>query len=594
MDTTYAPGTPGTPGTPGNSGPRQASRRKSRIRTRHLIISVLAVALIAAIACGSDDPAPAAAPVPTPTLEAAFETVTPETTPIDDQTTGIVPLSTGTGLIYGEPEYDFAAASFNSYWYSRYALGNLVMMSGLGVTFQPPMEAVMGMAAMIDQGPEDGEHVMMPANAALLRAVYAGGDPQFIAAFNGDPMDLSNFRWDPEKMDTRLTPAAQAQTIIKEIEWAKFFNNPSWAGAPDADFGAMDRFKGMVMYAGAAQQTMFALQELRNEDGLFVAASRFVDGAAEVIDPAVRPADQYQMLQALSDFRLLLQHADDYNGVYTNPDLLGMIGMEADALLGKIRDLEPTGIQDLGIGAQAMAWYAASAEDPALQRQALEMLAEYGEALVAADTGGVIDSARSVRGLLEAARVLGDEKYRDVALEELEVVLNAYHRDTGRIDGVPEILDGEVGDILGALNSAVNNGGNGVDSARIQDVYAGLFESIVSIGGLIHARVPVAMEVSPFELERIGKDIFFAHPSVPTPDQAGGPYGTAAVHASEFRFDEEFGRWVVTNDRFETAGAMHTSNEMMWTFGIISAFPEVDISAVSDFPQVDTDASQSS
>ena len=591
MDTNYVPGI---------SGPRWASRRMSRVRPPHLIIFVLAIALVAAVACGSDDPAPAAAPVATPTLEAAFESVAPdapdatETTPSGDQSSDAVALDTGTGLLYGEPGYDFTAASFNSYWYSRYTLGNLVMMSGLGVAFQPPMEAVMGMAAMVDQGPADGEHVMMPANAALLRAVYAGGDPQFIAPFNGDPMDLSNFRWDPEKMDTRLTPAAQAQTIIKEIEWAKFFNNPGWAGAPDADFGAMDRFKGMVMYAGAAQQIMFALEQLRNEDGLFVAASRFVDGAAEVIDPAVIPADQYQMLQALSDFRLLLQHADDYNGVYTNPDLLGMIGMEADALLGKIRDLEPTGIRDLGIGAQAMAWYAASAEDPALQRQALEMLAEYGDALVASKTNGVIDSARSVRGLLEAARVLGDEKYGDAALIELEVVLNAYDRATGRIDGVPEIKDWEVGDILGALNSAANNGGSGVDTEQIQDVYAGLFESLVSIGGLIQARVPVAMEVSPFELERIGKDIFFAHPSVPTPDQAGGAYGTAAVHASEFRFDEESGRWVVTNGRFDTAGAMHTSNEMMWTFGLVNAFPEVDVSTVSDFPEVQLETSQGS
>ena len=143
--------------------------------------------------------------------------------------------------------------------------------------------------------------------------------------------------------------------------------------------------------------------------------------------------------------------------------------------------------------------------------------------MVAAETNGVTDSARAVGGLLEAARVLGDEKYGDAALIELNVVLNAYDRATGRIDGVPEIKDWEVGDILGALNSAANNGGSGVDAEQIQDVYAGLFESLVSIGGLIQARVPVAMEVSPFELERIGKDIFFAHPPVPTPDQAGGP-----------------------------------------------------------------------
>jgi hypothetical protein len=206
---------------PGSTELRRAPRRITRVRPAYLIF-VLAIALVAAVACGSDDPAPSAAPAPT--LEAAFETVTPDAssdtraTPAIEQPSDVVALETGTGLVYGEPEYDFTAASFNAYWYSRYTLGNLVMMSGLGVAFQPPMEAVMEMVGMVDQGPADGEHVMMPANAALLRAVYAGGDPQFIAPFNGDPMDLSNFRWDPEKMDTRLTPAAQAQTIIKEIE----------------------------------------------------------------------------------------------------------------------------------------------------------------------------------------------------------------------------------------------------------------------------------------------------------------------------------------------------------------------------------------
>lgn len=560
------------------------------------MLFALAAVFVTAIACSSNDPLPTAAPfaVPTATSEVVIDPTPIEITSVDNQTSDSDVIDTGTGLLYGDPDYDFTVASFNSYWYSRYTLGNLVMMSGLGVSFQPPMEAVMGMVDMVDQGPEDGEHVMIPANAALLRAVYAGGDPQFVAAFNGDPMDLSNFRWDPEKMDARLTPSAQAQTIIKELEWAKFFNSPGWAGSPDSNFGAMDRFKGMVMYAGATQQIMFALEQLRDEDGYFIAASRFVDDAIEIIDPTINPADQYQMLQALSDFRLLLQNADKYNGVYTNPDLLGMIGKETDSLLESIKSLEPKNIQDLGLGTQAMAWYAASAEDSGLQQMALEMLEEYGDALVGAQANGVIDSARSVRGLLEAARVLGDEKYRDAALEQLEVVLDAYHRDSGRIDGVPEISDWEVGDILGALNSAAINGGDGVDARAVQNVYAGLFESIVSIGGLMQARVPVAMEVSPFEMERMNEDIFFAHPSVPTPGEAGGPYGTAAVHASEFKFDESTERWVVTNHRFETAGAMHTSNEMMWTFGLVSAFPEVDLSTMSKFPEVETGANPKS
>ena len=108
----------------------------------------------------------------------------------------------------------------------------------------------------------------------------------------------------------------------------------------------------------------------------------------------------------------------------------------------------------------------------------------------------------------------------------------------------------------------------------------------MNIGGLLQARIPKQMEASPFELERITNDLLFAYPSIPAIMAAGGPNGTAAVHASRIAFDMDAGQWRVTDRRFDTAAAMDTSNEMMWAFGLVSGFPTIDQVAVSDFPQV--------
>ncbi len=94
----------------------------------------------------------------------------------------------------------------------------------------------------------------------------------------------------------------------------------------------------------------------------------------------------------------------------------------------------------------------------------------------------------------------------------------------------------------------------------------------------MQAVIPKEMEASPFEIAKAGNDMFFAYPGIPTPDAAGGEFGRAAVDAAEITFDETSGRWAVTDDTFDSAGAMHTSNEMIWTFGVISGFPDVEAS----------------
>ena len=547
-----------------------SGRWRRRLSLKWVVLAATFALATIAVACSSETPV---AEAPAPTVIPA--TPTPETQPVS-----------GTGLHNGLPEYNFGVALSNAYWYSRYTLGSLSMMSGLGVQFSPPMEKVQAMVAMVDQGPAEGEHVMMPANAALLRAVYASGDPQFQNPFNGEPMDLSNYRWLEDGVDKTITPSAQAQTMIKQTEWAKFFNTTAVSGRPTSDFGAMDRFKGMVMYAEASQMAMFALQNLRNEDGLFVAGAEFNNGEMTVTDPAVRPADQYQMLQALSDLRILLSNPDQYNGLYNNPDLLTMVSEASDDLFAHIVMMEPEDVFEMGLAAQALVWFAASTNDPQLQSEALDMLHETGDALIESAPTGVIDRARAVRGLWEASRVLGGTGYGTAAAGHVTALLDAYNPEMGYFEGVTELHDWELGDILGALNSTLVNGSDLTDSEAVREVYAGFFEATVNIGGLLQARIPKEMEASPFELAHTTDDLLFAYPTIPTPMAAGGPNGTAAVQASRLEFDQDAGRWRVTDRRFDTAAAMHASNEMMWTFRMVSGFPAVDQVTAMDFPEV--------
>lgn len=530
---------------------------------------VLALALVTA-ACTIDDntdapdtTAPANANATT-TTESALSPAAPiPTTPV---------VSTLSDAL---PGFDMDAVAWEGYWYSRYNLGNLVMMSGLGLGFMPPMEGVMAMVAAVDQGPEAGEHVMLPANPALLKAVYAGGVPEFAAPFNGDPGDLSNFRWDAAAMDTRLLPAAQAQTIMKEVEWAKLFNNGGWAGGVTEDIGAMDRFKGMVMFASAKTQAGFALENLTNADGLFFAAGETdANDNITVVDDAIVVSDQYQMLQALSDVLLVLRAPEDFNSVYGDDAFLAMLGPAVDELFDAVVKLTPSTILDYDLGAQAMAWYAAATTDGGRRTAALDALEEFGEALVAATRSNVLDRARTIRGLLESARVSGNVTHLTAALDDFAALQAAYDPAMGAFAGLDEMTTWDVGDVLGALNSLRFNTGDAAVRRAAEEILVGFFEATINKGGLMRAVVPKEMEASPFEIERLPKDVYFGYPGIPMPGEAGGVYGSAAVDVAAIRFDPTAG-WSVADSGFVTSATMHASNEMFWLWGFQSGFPLV-------------------
>ncbi|GAH44839.1 unnamed protein product, partial [marine sediment metagenome] len=77
--------------------------------------------------------------------------------------------------------FDSEAAEEEGYWYSRYNMGTLAMISGLGEAFMPDMDMMMMAMRMADadfdpmgEGMDygDGNHPMAPVNPSLLQVVY--------------------------------------------------------------------------------------------------------------------------------------------------------------------------------------------------------------------------------------------------------------------------------------------------------------------------------------------------------------------------------------------------------------------------------------
>ncbi len=537
------------------------------MRHRNLFGGLLATVLAIAVACssngGDEQRTDTASAAPSVTAEA----------------------DTGAALVNGLPGFNRTTVGWNGYWYSRYNLGQLAMMSGLGITFEPPAEAVAQMMATADPHPGVGEDVPMLKNPALLSAVFAGADPHFAAPHNGDPMDLANGRFDPDTFDTTITPGAQGMLMTKETEWAKLFLLPAWAGTLEDDFGAFDRFKGLALFTEAKMQAQFALGKMRNAEGLFVPA-RVVDGDIVVSDGAATPYDQYVMVMALSDILIVLDQPELWQDVYRDDATRDMLRGALDQFYALISDsVVPESVNDLSWAVRSDVWFASGTTDLDLLRLALSNLRRHGDALLALSPIEPVAHAQRLRGLIDAGRVLEDSRYIDAAAEDFVAIEEAFDRRTGQLDGVETLRANEVADILGALNAIGQFGSPLIDSSRASTVLVPFYEAVVNLGGLQLAAPPKEMEASPFELERLaGDDTVFAYPTVKTPAAAGG---VAPVTAGAVSYSE--GRWQVSDGRYDTHAAMYLSNEEFWLFGMVPAFPRVDSRTAalhSGFPEV--------
>ena len=462
-------------------------------------------------------------------------------------------------------------AEEEGYWYSRYNLGNLVMRSGMGNVVMPDKQVMMMAMAAVDADFDasqlmagntdygDGDHVAIPAHVAPISTVYKSGDPHYIAQFN--PPDFGTQRWDPAKMDTTLTGLANGFTILKETEWARQFHVDDHFGTPDSDFGAYWRFVGMVMTMNAKMQ---AGSFLRNMEGYDL--SNGGDAA---------------MLMALSDLSDLLNvdqvaHSDVPNR-YHDSETAAMMANGADMLAAKVIDSQPDSIRGASLAIQSLVWYAAKTDNADTKAAALNKITELAASLGAMEPADAAEQAYFLRGLVEAHRTLGIND--GTIMASAAAFLDGFNMDKGGFDNQDVYTIDDVGAIMGALNALRIFETADVDADAVNEVFTSFWENVVNIGGLQISAPPIPVAKSPFEYEGEPPTFFRYFDSQPVPPMAGGEFGVAPVFATSVGYAN--GAWSVVDPMFDSAGAMHASNEMIWFhYDEINGFPDVDLSDV--------------
>ncbi len=435
------------------------------------------------------------------------------------------------------PGYTADNANEEGYWYSRYNMMSLTMQSGLGQTFMPDPQQMAMAIQMVAQNPSDP--VMVPVNPALLSVVYAGGDAHYLAT--PSPMDWQTLRW--KGGDTTVTEEASAWTLTKEIEWAKLFHVDAHFGTPTDDFGATQRFAGMVIAMMAKMQIM-AFQQ--NPSGF--QASTLGD---------------YAMLTALSDAAgfygaAALPHSTTNR--YQDAGVATLSASLARQQFQKVLTTNPKKTDELSLGIQSLVWYGALTTDSQELQQAKETLDRWAKKLARTDPDNPVDRAYKIRGLIEAGRTTADESDLTEAARTFKALVKGFDAKYGVLRGTKTITIEGAGEIAGAFNSAMLFLGTRIDQAVAKDTFGLWWEGTVNLGGLQIAAPAIPDFKGAYETNQ--DSLNFRYPTVPLPKDAGGAFGIAPVFAASVAWKHH--AWRADESRFDTAGSMHASNEMIW------------------------------
>ena len=468
-------------------------------------------------------------------------------------------------------EFTATDAEEEGYWYSRYNLGNMAMRSGIGQVVTPNKKAIVKALAAVDADFDlaefkkgntaygDGDHAMPAKNVAPIATVYKSGDPHLVTKFN--PPDFGTQRWDPAKMDKTLTGAAHGYAITKEVEWARQFHVDDHFGTPQSDFGAYWRFVGEVMTLNAKMQSKSFLKNMSAYD--------LTNGGDAV------------MLMALSDLSDLLAvdnlaHSEVANR-YKDEKAAKAFAAGADKVFALVYAGTPTSIQANSTAIQSLVWYAAKTNNSANKRKALKKIVSLSTALENLTPKTAAERAFYLRGLIDAKRTLGvnDGSIRTIGAD----FLNDFDMENGVFKSQDSYSIDDVGAIMGALNAMRIFETADIDAGLAEEIFKTFWENAVNKGGLQQSAPPVKIAKSPFEYEGEPKTFFRYGPSQPIPPKAGGKYGIAPVFGTSVGYKD--GKYTLTDGRFDSAGAMHASNEMIWFhYDEINGFPEVDLADV--------------
>ena len=182
-----------------------------------------------------------------------------------------------------------------------------------------------------------------------------------------------------------------------------------------------------------------------------------------------------------------------------------------------------------------------------------------------------------LRGLIEAKRTLGIDDGTIMALAG--DFLGGFDFDKGGFANQDIYTIDDFGEIMGALNALRTFVTADVSADDVNAVFTSFWENVMNKGGLLQSAPPIFIAKSPFEYEGEPALYFRYDQSQPVPPMAGGDFGIAPVFATSIGYSN--GAWSVIDGNFDSAGAMHASNEMIWFhYDEINGFPDVDLSDI--------------
>lgn len=523
-----------------------------RLRTagRLRIIGLLAAVTLIAAACGDDDnPTPTSAPAGSPTATTGA-TAAPTATPLPADTTPApsIDFSAPSTIDGADPEFNYTAMVWQGYWLSRDHFGPLAMGSGMGITFEPPMDMVQMAMQMVAQNPADQPFV--PENLAPLMAVFKSGDTALLNDMMAvPPADFSGLRLDPSTFDTTVGVEGQAQLMLKESQWARNFHLTSHFGEPDADFGAQQRFMGMMVAMLAQMQAQFSMQELLNpNDGLYYDTDGTLDYRGN-----------WTMLQALAD---LAGITGDETLRYFNPDMHAMFAGATAMLLQALESRQPADELESASAIRALAYVAWTADEPELRDRALGRVDRMATALAGRSPGDVVARSAAIAGLLSAAQALESGALAEAVRPHWEALSADFEPRIGKFASKDAYSTDDVAWIVGGLNSLVLGGPADLRAPAAATLLA-FYEALLNQSGMQLAAPPGksgAMS-GPWE-EDLPSIVYYHGRNTPPPPMAGGTFGRLTLPAAAVRYAN--GAWEVTDVRFESAGGMHLANELNW------------------------------
>ena len=336
-------------------------------------------------------------------------------------------------------------------------------------------------------------------------------------------------------------------------------------GDPAGDFGAQQRFLGVMVAMLAQMQGRYALQNLLGEDGLYHDS----DGSLDY-------TGNWVLLHAFSD---IADITGEEGGRYMNPDAHGMFEGAATALFRLLETRDPENAPEAAAAVRALIYRASTATDTVVREDALAKAKAIADGpLLDLRSEDLTDNAAAIAGLLATAAADGGSRYLDAADTLFEGLVADFDATHGVFSSKDVYSVDDVAWIIGGLNAMVQQGSEANRGPAAKMLLA-FYESTISLGGMQLSAPPGKDGVMAGAFEKNLPSVVYYHPAdTPAPPMAG----KLTVPAEEITWDGS--EWAVTSDRFVPAGAMHLANELNWLGPHLGSIPFPSLRDEDDLP----------